>query len=100
MARWKAYVIERSQDRPQDRPRKRRKRRPACLVPMLPAEPDPVWVRGFATALAEMYRLLLSGHEPRGICEIATAAGVSLSTLRKAKVNSIDVRALRKAGLP
>jgi hypothetical protein len=95
-AHWKAYVIERSQDRP----RKRRKRRPAYLVPMLPTEPDPAWIRGFATALAEMYRLLLSGHEPRGICQIAAAAGVSLSTLRKAKVHSIDVRALRKAGLP
>ncbi len=72
------------------KPRKNQKRVPNT---------DHAWTCGFATALAEVYRLLLNGHEPKGICAIAAAAGVDLATLRRAGVSEFDVRALRRAGL-
>lgn len=63
-------------------------------------DPDQAWTCGFATALAEVYRLLADGHEPKGIKTIAAAAGVTLADLRKAQVSGLDIRALRRAGLP
>lgn len=61
--------------------------------------PDPAWIRGFATTLAEVYRLLADGNDAKGICRIARAAGVRLVDLRAAKAHPRDIRALRQAGL-
>lgn len=58
------------------------------------------WTKGFAFALAEMYRQMPLGQVPRLICAIAASAGVDLETLQNAKVRSIDVDLLRRAGLP
>lgn len=61
---------------------------------------DHTWIRGFGTALAEVYRLLADGNEAKGIRTIAAAAGVNLAALREAEVHPLDIRALRRAGLP
>ncbi len=58
------------------------------------------WVRGFATALAEVYRLLADGNEAKGIRDVARAAGVDLAALRVSGVSAHDRRALERAGLP
>lgn len=61
--------------------------------------PDRAWVRGFATALAEVYRLLADGSEAAGIRAIARAAGIDLASARKAQVSAYDLRALARAGV-
>jgi hypothetical protein len=62
--------------------------------------PDHAWLRGFAAALGDIYRLLLNGNEPVGIRHICRAAGVTLVDLRAAGVSAFDLRALRQAGIP
>lgn len=57
------------------------------------------WVRGFAVALAEMHRLLLSGNDSTGVCKVAREAGVTLKVARSAGVSNLDLKELKKAGV-
>jgi hypothetical protein len=57
------------------------------------------WYRGFASALAEMHRLLLHGYNSSGVCEVARDAGLSLNRARDAGVCERDIVELTKAGL-
>ena len=61
---------------------------------------DRAWVRGFATALAEVHRLLAHGNDASGICRIAREAGVDLASARAAGVSLRDIATLREAGVP
>lgn len=61
---------------------------------------DAEWIRGFATALAEIHRLLAGGNNSEGVCEIARNAGLSLKGLERAGLSDFDLRELRKAGVP
>lgn len=61
---------------------------------------DRAWVRGFATALAEVYRLAVHGNDATGICRIARDAGIDLAGARAAGVSLRDIAALREAGVP
>jgi len=62
--------------------------------------PDDAWRRGFATALAGMYRQLAGGSDAAGVRRVAAAAGVCLDDLRDAGAAALDIRALKSAGVP
>ena len=55
---------------------------------------------GFAVALAEMYRLLPGGCNPTGVCEVARAAGLTLTKAKRVGVSAYDLEGLRRAGVP
>jgi len=57
------------------------------------------WMIGFATALAEMHRRLLSGNDGSGVQAVARAAGLTIEAAHAAGVSAFDVRELRKAGI-
>jgi len=73
---------------------------PLSLASMDSIAVEHAWTRGFATALAEVHRLLIFGNETSGVREIAATAGVDLAALREARVATADIRSLRIAGLP
>jgi len=54
------------------------------------------WFCGFATALAELHRRLSNST---GVCEVASAAGLTLRVARTAGVDSFDWKELRRAGV-
>ena len=62
--------------------------------------PDDAWKRGFATGVAQMYSLLLGGGDAPGVRRVCAAAGLYLEDFRRAGVAPIDLRALRRAGVP
>jgi hypothetical protein len=62
-------------------------------------DPDSAWMRGVATALAEMYRSLVDGNDSRNARRVATACGLTLAHARRCAVAAYDLRALRRAGV-
>jgi hypothetical protein len=57
------------------------------------------WMIGFATALAEMHRLLIGGNDSAGTRKVASACGLTLAVARAVGVSSYDLKELRKAGI-
>jgi hypothetical protein len=57
------------------------------------------WLRGFATALAEIHRQLLGGNDSSGVCAVARAAGLTITSARAAGVSAFDLKELKKAGI-
>jgi hypothetical protein len=57
------------------------------------------WLRGFATALAEMHRRLLGGSDSSGARAVAQAAGLTIKSARAAGVSAFDLKELKKAGI-
>jgi hypothetical protein len=55
------------------------------------------WVRGFGTALAEIYRSLVLGFARDEICRIVKEAGLSLSDFKEAGLSEYDLGALLRA---
>ena len=62
--------------------------------------PDVAWKRGFATGVVEMYSSLLDGADAPGVRRACAAAGLCLDDFREASVARIELRALRRAGVP
>lgn len=63
-------------------------------------DPKKAWIVGFAVALAEMCRQYIHGGDGPSVCAVASAAGLTLAKFKAAGVDPIDLRALRKAGVP
>lgn len=57
------------------------------------------WLSGFAVALAEMHRRLFGGNDSTGVCEVARAAGLTLTFARAAGVSAFDLKELKRAGV-
>ncbi len=62
-------------------------------------ESEKAWIRGFATALAEMHRLLLGGSNSSGVCAVARGAHLSYRAAQQAGVSAYDMSELTKAGV-
>ena len=60
---------------------------------------EAAWIRGFATALAGMHRLLLHGSNSSGIRDVARDAGVSLDMIRQVRLPEYDFNELARAGI-
>lgn len=61
--------------------------------------PGNAWIKGFATALAEMHRLLIAGGDSAGVRAVAKGACLTLAMARAAGVSPFDLKELRKAGV-
>jgi hypothetical protein len=62
-------------------------------------DPDLAWMRGVATALAEMHRTLLGGADSASVCRVATSCGLTLTYAKRCGVTAYDLKELRKAGV-
>ena len=62
-------------------------------------DPNLAWVRGVATALAEMHRSLIGGGDAASVRRVATACGLTIAYARRCNVSAYDLKELRKAGV-
>lgn len=63
------------------------------------SEEKKAWVRGFCTALADIYRCLAFGFAGSEIVDVCAAASVTLDEAKKSGVSDFDLRALQLAGV-
>jgi hypothetical protein len=63
------------------------------------SQEEKAWIRGFCTALADIHRLLLGGHNSSGVCEVAKAALLSRRAAKYAGVAERDIVELDKVGV-
>ena len=60
---------------------------------------EKAWIRGFATALAEMHRLLVHGSNGSGVRDVARDACVTYDMIRQAGLTEYDLYELARAGI-
>ncbi len=62
-------------------------------------DPTVAWLRGVATALAEMSRGLLHGSDSVGVRRVASACLLTIAEARRCGAQEYDIKELMKAGV-
>lgn len=57
------------------------------------------WLAGFAVALAEMHRQLITAGKDSSMCRVAAGAGLTLAEARRVGVDDFDIDRLMEAGI-